>query len=185
MTRQNFNRGMALLEATWPDRAPTTDTLSAYWLVLQELHDTTFEACIARCLRECTFYPRPAEILARAEELLTDGGILPKSPENAWDEIMWAISGPRRYTQDAIEDGWEYDHEFSSEAVSEACRMVGGLKRVGMTELRELPFVRKQFLEGYEGHRRRAVRYDGLMGAPLPLLGTPPVLEPRRGPVLP
>lgn len=169
MTREVFNRGMQALADAWPARGATKGTFEVYWMVLREVHDSVFEAALMGCLRECTFFPVPAEILARAEQVLTDAGVLPKLPEAAWEELMEAVKGPRRYYEE--NDGWGfvYDHGFSSPAIYEACEAVGGLRQIAMTERDEMPFVRKRFMDHYEPRRRRVVTYDThLLASPLP-----------------
>jgi hypothetical protein len=65
MTDETFTQYMDLMSATWPDRSPSEETVAAYWLALNHLADDEFSSAVMRCLQECTFYPRPAEILAR------------------------------------------------------------------------------------------------------------------------
>src|SRR5579885_967605 len=88
MNKASFHAGMKLLADTWPERSPDADTLSAYWLVLEPLHDSAFEAAIAACLRSCTYYPKPAQILSKAQEALTAAGVLPSHGEEAWAELL-------------------------------------------------------------------------------------------------
>lgn len=65
MTQEIFQKMLRLMAATWPDRSPTADTATAYWIALNHLDDEEFEHATMRCLQECTFFPRPAEILSR------------------------------------------------------------------------------------------------------------------------
>lgn len=156
MTQEVFDQAMGLLASTWPERGPTTETLAAYQLALGHLHDSTFTAAVADCLRTCTFYPKPAELLERAEALLTDAGLLPKRADAAWAEVLDAVHGPAHMTA----TGWEYEHTWTSPAIAEAMDLVGGLACIGQTQADDLPFLRKRFVEAYEQTRQRAVKYE-------------------------
>ena len=93
MQRETFNQTMKLLVATWPERSPSKETLAAYWLALQHLDDTAFKQAAHRCLQECTFFPKPAEIIARIA-----APKLYELPPLAWDELTpreQAALGPR------------------------------------------------------------------------------------------
>lgn len=162
MERKTFIQGMALFAATWPDRAPTKDTLSAYWLALSDLADDVFTEACKRCLRECTFYPKPAEILARAKEALTAAGAMPLEPEPAWEEVLVVLRNQwSPYKSVTV--------VYSDPAIEEAVRSVGGLGRIAMTDKDELPFVRKDFLERYRILRQRRIDTDpSLMRQSLP-----------------
>lgn len=93
MRRETFNQTMMLLAAIWPERSPSKETLAAYWLALSHLPDDAFRQAAHRCIQECTFFPKPAEILARV-----DGPIWRELPPLTWDELTpmeQARLGPR------------------------------------------------------------------------------------------
>jgi hypothetical protein len=147
MTEETFARAMRLLAATWPDRSPSKETLAAYWLALAHLDDQVFMQAVSMCLRECTFYPKPAEILQRVERILANAGVLPSEPEAAWSEVMRKISGK--------------EADLSNEAMQKTVRELGGLRRIGQANMEsELPFIRRDFISRYAELRRRMIAED-------------------------
>lgn len=138
---------MQLIAATWPDRSPTSDTLAAYWISISHLDDDVFMQAVGMCLRECTFYPKPAEILQRVERILASAGVLPAEPEEAWAEILKKISGP--------------ESNLSNESIQRAVRELGGLRRIGQAHVEnELPHIRRNFITRYAELRRRMIAED-------------------------
>jgi hypothetical protein len=150
---------MRLLAATWPDRSPTADTLAAYWLALGHLDDVVFEQTIARCLRECTFWPAPAEILSRAQEILESAGLLPRPPADAWTEVERELRRSGAYGQP----------EWSNPLIGQVVQELGGTRHLALMELDRLAFVRREFVERYDAVRRMAITRDtALMSQSLP-----------------
>ena len=147
MQRDTFERGMRLLAATWPDRSPSGDTLAAYWMALGHIDDNVFMQAAGMCLRECTFYPKPAEILQRVERILANAGALPLEPETAWAHVMKNLRTP--------------ESELDNEAVQRTVRELGGLRRIGQANVdSELPFIRRDFISRYAELRRRMIAED-------------------------
>lgn len=147
MTGDAFQRGMAQLTAMWPDRSPSPATVAVYAEALSHLHDTTFLAAIGRCLRECRFFPVPAEILSRVDELLTDAGCLPDAPEVAWQRVQSAIRGYYPGSPSGLDGG-----------VLSIVRQMGGVHNLAMAEGEyEQARQRKEFLALYAEARRRIV----------------------------
>lgn len=147
MTGDAFRQGMARLTAMWPDRSPSADTTAVYADALRHLDDSVFLAAVRRCLAECRFFPVPAEILSRADELLTDAGCLPPSPEVAWQRVASAIRGYYPGKPSGLPDD-----------LLNIVREMGGLHNLAMTESEyDRARQRKEFLELYAEHRRRIV----------------------------
>lgn len=168
MNQQVFERGMKLLAATWPDRSPTSQTTAAYWMALSHLDDTTFGESVTRCLRECTFFPRPAEILERAEAALTTAGLLPEDAETVWNRVAevarsWhPAKGPTTWI---------------NEDIDRALRDVGGFRTVALSDDNDVRFIRKDFLARYSAYRQRRIAADqALMGQALPASTGEPAL---------
>lgn len=176
MTRKTFNEHMALLAATWPERAPSKETLAAYWLALADLDDSTFQVVIAHCVRECTFYPKPVEIRRAAEAALIAHGQLPPDGETAWASVLAAR---RDYDTDngwvGVVPGYEHLGRLSGgyvpcplrPAIYEAVRAVGGMERICCTKNDGLGYLRREFLEEYQPIRARLLRDGHLLGQAL------------------
>lgn len=159
MTRDAFTAGMARLIATWPDRSPSAATHAAYWEACCHLDDTVWAEAVKRCLRECTFFPVPAEILARGESALATAGLLPPEPDDAWGWLLARAQGRSRPSDS------RYEHPDIKRAMSE----IGGLRALMMAENDEVPWLRKTFVARYGEYRRRRIAQElSLMAQPLP-----------------
>ena len=62
MTGDSFAAGMSRMAAMWPRSAPAATTAAVYYDALADLSDDVWAAAVTQCLRDCTFYPVPAEI---------------------------------------------------------------------------------------------------------------------------
>lgn len=160
MTESVFQDGMKLLAATWPDRSPSTKALAAYWMALSHLDDSTFGEAVKRCLRECRFFPAPAEILSRAETALTSAGLLPLEPEAAWRLVA------------EIARGWHpalLTPEWPNEDMGRTVRELGGLRRIALSGDDAVTWIRKEFVARYGEYRRRGIaETTALMSQALP-----------------
>lgn len=147
MSPDAFQQGMKRLSGMWPDRSPSPETAAVYAEALSHLHDTTFLASIGRCLRECKFFPVPAEILSRADELLTDAGCLPDTPEVAWNRVRSAIRAYYPGQSSGLPDN-----------LLAIVRQMGGIHNLASAEGEyEQSRQRKEFIELYSEARRRIV----------------------------
>lgn len=172
MNRESFNQGMKLLSATWPDRSPSAQTMTAYWYALGHLDDSSFGEAVRRCLRECTFFPAPAEILKRAEAALTTAGMLPAEPESVWPRVL---SLARRWHTAMAPVEWD------DPDVERALREIGGLRAIAMATDDDVTWLRKGFIDRYGIYRQRRIADDlRLMGQALPSGETPLQLAERR-----
>ena len=72
MTPDEFDAGMAVLLATWPKEASSEHTLAVYEQCLGHLEPDVWQGALLRCLTECTFFPRPAEVLEKAVEFVME-----------------------------------------------------------------------------------------------------------------
>ena len=183
MTKETFNHGMTALAATWPERKATADTLSVYWLMLNQLDDRVFEAAVAACLGTCKFFPVIAELREKAIEALTTAGILPPTGEQAWAQLLDAMRFKRDpatgdYSGWDADNGWvdKYGYTIGAPSplppmVEQAVRAIGGLKRIGDADMHEFGFIRKEFVSYYDHRRETELTYNpAQLGQALPAL---------------
>jgi len=158
MTGDAYEAGMARLAAMWPGRSPDEATAAVYAESLGHLDDSVWERAIELCLRECTFYPVPAEILQRADWLLTEAGILPAVAEDAWTAVLQVARSSRPGADDLLPD-------LSFEAVE----MMGGIYALKLAlALGQMAQVRRLFLTIYGAERQRHLRTTHALSKPLP-----------------
>ena len=68
MNQMTFTNGMKELRAIWPERsAQLTDrAVRRYWSATQHLTDEEFDRAVDLAVQECTYFPKPAELLQLA-----------------------------------------------------------------------------------------------------------------------
>lgn len=89
MTPDDFRKGMAVLLATWPKEATTVETLTVYEQVTSHLDGDVWLGAVKQCVMTCTFFPKPAELLAAAVSL-THGP--QRTGLDAWGDVKRAIA---------------------------------------------------------------------------------------------
>src|SRR6185437_9424895 len=122
VTGDSFNRGMQMLRYLWPERTVGSGVLDAYWQTLNDLDDSVWEPAILAAARDCTFFPKPAELRERAIVILTRYGLLPVDPPTAWREVLYAV---RHLGVAAIV---ETHHQWSNPAILGAVEDLGGIR---------------------------------------------------------
>jgi len=149
---------MARLAAMWPGRSPDQTTAAVYAEALGHLDDTLWEAAIGLCLRECTFHPVPGEILARVEWLLTEAGMLPETPDDAWARVLQVALSSRPGEVETLPD-------LAYETVED----LGGIHAMKIAfALGQIERSRRQFLSLYGARRLRLIRRPETLAQALP-----------------
>lgn len=166
MTQATFDRCVSLMAEMWPQTAPSPKALAVYFSVLRDLDDSVFEAAVVACLRSCTFYPKPAELIAKAKDVLTATGALPVTGEQAWVEVLTAVR--RDFHPDT---GWNTrtvngvsriggGTAALSELQQNALRALGGPGRLWNATDHELGFIRREFMDFYDHKRQCEIDYN-------------------------
>ena len=139
-TLEDVTKVMTFLAALWPNQRLSPATIKAYHTVLGDLPHDSLGAAAEKLAAESTFFPKAAELRQAAFELM-EGTELPMAME-AWHQIT------RRWSGQSVEFHW----------LTEATvQRMGGLKRLGQTTNKDLPFVRAQFIKTFETLRQREV----------------------------
>ena len=89
MTPDEFDAGMAVLFSVWPKEASSPQTLEVYAEVVQHLPGDVWRAAALKCVTACTFFPKPVELLAAAQELTT---AKVRTGDDAWGDVKAAIA---------------------------------------------------------------------------------------------
>lgn len=132
----------------------------AYWVALQELGDDVFMAAVGRCLRTQRFMPTPADVIQAARRVLEEEGLFPDDPEVAWERVQ-------RWASHCLYGG-ERPNEIN-DAAARTVKELGGIRAIGMTDLKDMPFVRKDFIKRYSVYREREIMNDtGIFAQSLP-----------------
>ncbi len=106
--------------------------LDAYWLALREWSLADFEAGAVHLMVTSQFMPRPADFNA-----LRKAG--QETAAEAWVRVVREC--PR----------WRSGAHGDDDPLIDACiRAVGGNERIAMTDLAELHWLQKRFMEAYE-----------------------------------
>lgn len=158
LSREVFKKGMAVLSATWPEKDLPPAAMEAYKMALEDLSDAVFSTAVKRCLKCCTFFPKPAEILKEAADIRGELGEGPPCAEIAWTEVQ---KRARYYSHGgATGTAGAYSHD----AIKQAVEAVGGLYMVMNSE--DNGYIRERFIKAYEVYRQRQMWQDCGLGGP-------------------
>lgn len=178
MNRKTFEQMMSLFAATWPERAPTADTALAYWMALNHVDDRVFQQAARQCLQQCTFYPKPAEILARVTAILDVAGALPLAGGQAWTEALRLAQWHEFESNYPSRDGSSREPQVSNNDIKRALYEMGGYRSLFGLLTKDEPYRRKEFMEIYDRLRTQRIAADPeILAQPLP----PPKLELAAG----
>ena len=131
---------IAFLSALWPREPVTTATVKAYAVILADVPGEAVTAAAEALGSEATFFPKAAEIRQRAF-LLIQGDDLPLAMEG-WQQLV---------------DKWGGRYVEFWPLTEQTIRAMGGLRRLGNTTEKDLPFIRAQFIKSFETFRNRQI----------------------------
>jgi len=144
---------IARLAAQYPSANIQKPTIAAYMSALSEIPDDLLAAACERAVTVCKWFPTIAEILkcVRKNE---EARIGVPCPSEAWDFVLRYIDtgcGPDRASLG----------EFAM--ANRAVGMIGGWHHLGMGQVTDRPWRRKEFIMAYKSLLRDS-RADMLMG---------------------
>ena len=137
MTKQNFQKGMAILQAAYPgfiDEKTRMITLDVYWKFLCQVPDERFELGIKKHIREKKGFPAISEILESCEFDLKEAEAL-----DAWGEVIEQIGSVGSYGTP----------KFSSPETRKVIKSIGGWKMLCVTETAKIGIQREAFLKAF------------------------------------
>ena len=137
---EEVNKVMAFLGALWPREDVTKPTIKAYFRILQDVPGDAVTAAAEALGAEQTFFPKAAEIRQRAFELI-QGDDLPLAMEG-WQQLA---------------DKWRGRYVEFWPLTERTIQAMGGLRRLGNTTEKDLPFIRAQFIKTFETFRKREI----------------------------
>lgn len=130
-----FDLAVSILAAAWPREPWPPATLALYRALLGHLPDDVVTNATIHAAATCTFPPRPAELLARAHQLLAERGDGPPTLESAWISVITAI---RRDSTTGM-------HPLAAQALGS----IGGLRAIGLAPWATLDRYRTLFAQTY------------------------------------
>jgi len=134
-------------------RKVSEKTLQAYEWGLDGLTVQQIQRAAARAIRECKFFPVPAELRELAGEGNAESRAL-----TAWEEFSRAVTRIGAYR----------NPDFSNSTINATVRSLGGWEYVCSLTIEEFDkWLRKDFLKTYEAYDRRGVSEE----SGLPLIG--------------
>ena len=140
-TLEDVTKVMTFLAALWPRERVTKATIKAYHKVLEDLPADALLSAAEELGGNSTFFPKAAELRQHAFDLL-QGDELPLAMEG-WHQVTRVWSGQRV----------EF-HQLTQATVTK----MGGMRRLGQTTDKDLPYVRAQFIKTFETLREREVQ---------------------------
>lgn len=130
--RPEFLKVLIGLAAIKPGCGELTDeALDLWWASMSSWSLVDFKKAAAHLIASCEFMPSPYhfEQLRRAGE---------KTPSEAWAIALRACRD------------WSDPSKLPSGRIARAAACVGGFRAIGFTDIKELPWVQKRFIEAYE-----------------------------------
>lgn len=152
MDKTTFNKGMAILMASYPEYECKPETLQAYREFLKDFDPADFEKVIKNHISQSRFFPKICEL---KEELVRLKGFHRPTAAQAWEGLIKAVEADVKPLMD----------EATERAMRAAC---GDWQGLTLLTYKEMPFALKRFQETYNeaiAHDDRQVKLGG--AAPL------------------
>ena len=130
---QVFSKGMATLIKLFGKRLDK-QIMQIYWYVLKDYSEEEIQLAFTRALRECKFFPVPAQLVEFLE------GNQDIKAEHAWITLVDAIEKFGHYYSIVFEDG----------KIAKAVEVLGGWEYICSLNIQELNFKRKEFINIYK-----------------------------------
>ena len=134
---------LTLAEGLGEKPLPSSQRLALYAQVLSDVPREALSQAFLRALKECRFFPRPAELRELAEGSTEDRKTV--EAQAAWDWILWFM---RRcwYPDLGISPG----APAIPPAMEYALRQIGGIKALSCMETTNEPFLKRDFIAAYK-----------------------------------
>ena len=138
-TLEDVMKALAFLAAAYPRFTLTKATIKAYHTILEDLPADALMSAAKQLGAHSTFFPAASEIRKLAFDL-TQGDDLPLAVEG-WKQLL---------------DNWHGRYVEFFPLTEKTIRTMGGMRHLGQTTDRELPFLRNQFIRTFDIYRARA-----------------------------
>jgi hypothetical protein len=135
-TKREFMGLMAVLSETYnnPDFLKKTHLIKMYWSLLKNYKIERIKFAVCQHIKKSKFFPKPSELIFYLEE---DDEV---SAFAAWGDIL---------------DSIRLNEEINNEISKEVLNMLGGRRKLGLTNEKNLDFVRNKFIDLYKNKARR------------------------------
>lgn len=137
-----------LLQANWPNYEYTERTMELYERCLYDVPDEVLEAAAIQCVRDCTFFPKVAELKNASYSIMIDEMDLP-TPFEAWQMVQAHLRKPPTL----FRGGQHYRLAPLPPLIEKAVAGVGGWYALRHTD--NLVADRARFYQCYEAVIRR------------------------------
>lgn len=148
MSKRSFAERLAAIAMTFDKELPK-QVADIYWEALRPYPADTLERAFVRAIRECTFFPKPAELIAFIE------GTPLERAEVAWNAMLTAMS----------KVGAGASVRFWDATIHAVILSLGGWQQVCLWEESELPYRRREFMALYAAHRGAGERPEYAAGS--------------------
>jgi hypothetical protein len=129
--RPEFLKVLIGMAAIKPGRDVLTDeALDLWWSSMRDWSLADFKKAAAHLIKSCEFMPSPFQF----EQLRKSGDF---QPSEAWSIALRACVN------------WKDASRLPAGRIARAASCVGGFRAIAMTELKELTWIQKRFMEAY------------------------------------
>lgn len=145
-TLEDVTKSLMFLSAIWPKFPLSAATIKAYHTVLEDLPADALSSAAEQLGADSTFFPAASELRKLAFDL-SQGDDMPLAVEG-WKQLL---------------DNWDGHYVEFFPLTEKTVKAMGGLKRLGQTTDRDLPFVRNQFISIFDTYRARTKKHRRLL----------------------
>ena len=147
MRDETLLRGLGLLFEAF-DKDLTKTKLEAWQMSVGHLADEQFLQAVKRCLAECKFIPKPADLLERVQGHGAMGEGAEDLAIQAWDQLARATQRYGKYRS----------IDFEDKAINAAVRSLGGWTQLCEQQSDEFnKWTRLNFMRAYQAYQRGGI----------------------------
>lgn len=132
---------MERLARTWPEYNLTKETNEIYADALADIPADALMAAVKKCIRTCTFFPKPAEIIKACVGVVFDDV---QSATEAWGDVVRNVS---------VDFGFHFDNPYTERAIYALGGLNirnGGESSFGQSHPDDLASWRARFITEYD-----------------------------------
>jgi hypothetical protein len=151
MTKENFKKGMLLLEGAFPkwiEKRSKDLTRDIYWRKLREMPDKIFEFAVEKAIESLNDFPTIHQLKDFSELDTSEADAL-----DAWAEVVDQIGPIGSYGIP----------KFSNPCAMQTIKAIGGWKMICLTETSKIGIQREAFLKAFRAFRSREIETAPLL----------------------
>jgi len=151
MTKENFKKGMLLLEGSFPkfiEKRSKDLTRDIYWSKLKDMPDKIFEFAVEKAIESLNDFPTIHQVKEFSQLDTAEADAL-----DAWAEVVEQVGGV----------GFYGTPKFSNPMTDQVVKSIGGWPLMCATETSKMGIQREAFIKAFRAFRRREAEIAPLL----------------------